>query len=191
MHRCCWIKCLLLRSTVKSSVAFACSASSVTPHFISFLDLALLLLEHLARRPRERNSTNNSYDRYKSDSFIYMGVIVLLLTNNYLRSINEAWWDAILTMGTSKKLISRTGNPLTVIIIISFIVIAGHNIFLVKMARSIIIPDNILDFIVVICKYRVPAPVLLLNWFNCCYPFWKQLSSHSTDRAITKYIQAI
>ena len=61
--------------------------------------------------------------------------------------------------------------------IISFSIITGHNTSLFKMgARSIIIPEKILNFIVVICKYRVSAPVLLLNWFNCCYPFWKQFS---------------
>lgn len=61
-----------------SLVAFACSPSDVSPRsensIITFMDLALRLIEHLARRPRERNVTNKTSGRYKPDSFIPMGV---------------------------------------------------------------------------------------------------------------------
>lgn len=59
-------------------LAFACSSSDVAPRsensIISFMDLALRPLEHLARRPRERNDANKTSGRYKPDSYIPMGV---------------------------------------------------------------------------------------------------------------------
>lgn len=59
-------------------VAFACSPSGVSPHsensIITFVDLALRLVEHLARRPRERNFANTTSGRYKPHCYIPMGV---------------------------------------------------------------------------------------------------------------------
>jgi hypothetical protein len=59
-------------------VAFACSSSDVSPRsensIITFMDLALRPIEHLARRPRERNVTNKTSGRYKPDFYVPMGV---------------------------------------------------------------------------------------------------------------------
>jgi hypothetical protein len=61
-----------------SLVAFACSSSDVSSRsensIIGFMDLAIRMVEHLARRPRERNVSSKTSGRYKPDSYVPMGV---------------------------------------------------------------------------------------------------------------------
>eukprot|EP01035_Chromulina_nebulosa_P039923 gene39923-53984_t len=123
-------------------VAFACTALDVTPHsensIICFMDLALRLLEHLARRPRERNITNNTSGRFKPDSFFSMGVngaACVTVEEKSRKKYKQGVMGSDPDYENIQKIDFKNWKNLygDTPFFISFSVIADHNTFLLKM----------------------------------------------------------
>jgi hypothetical protein len=173
------------------------------------MDLALRLLEHLARRPRERNITNNTSGRFKPDSFISMGVhgaACVTVEEKPLKKYKQGVMGSDPDYENIQKIDFKNWKNLygDTPFIISFSVIADHNTFLLKMGAI----DNRSRQNIEIyrCDLRVPGarahfafnlvqllPVLkaIIEGSSTALIPTMRITTHSTDLAITKYIQSI
>mmetsp|Transcript_23790 Transcript_23790/g.32721 ORF Transcript_23790/g.32721 Transcript_23790/m.32721 type:complete len:587 (+) Transcript_23790:54-1814(+) len=194
-------------------VAFACSASDVTPHsensIISFMDLALRLVEHLARRPRERNISNNTSGKYRPDSFIPMGIngaVCVTVEEKPLKMYKQGVMGSDPEFENLQKIDFANWEKLygDTPYIICFSVIADHSIFLVKMGAIEFRSRQNVELYR--CDLRMPGarahfafkvvqmlPVLkaIIEGSSTALIPMIRVTTHSRDRAITKTIQAI
>ena len=194
-------------------VAFACSPSDVSPRsensIISFMDLSLRLVEHLAQRPRERNVTNKSSGRFKPDCFVPMGVngaVCVTVEEKPLWMYRQGVMGRDPDLENLNKVDFKSWRKLygDCPYIICFSVIADSYNFMLKMGAIEFASEQNVELYR--CDLRMPGaraqfafklvqmlPVLkaIIEDSKAALIPMIRMTNHSADGTITKTIQAI
>jgi hypothetical protein len=194
-------------------LGFACTATDVSSRsensIITFVDLALRLIEHLAQRPRERNVSTRTSGNYGPDHFVPMGVngaACVTVEEKPLWVYKEGVMGSDPDLENLHKIDFNNWKNLygDCPFIICFSVIADPSTFLLKMGAIEFASRQNIE----LCRWNLSLPGARAQFaFKLVQmlPVLKaiivgsskslismiRMTSHSTDRMITKTIQAV